>query len=169
MKERITLTELKELLDYNPQSGWFFWKKTKGGAHAGHPVGEIFQGPKSKTAYIRLMIKGVRYWAHDLVWFWFNGTWPIQKLDHKDGNGLHNFIDNLREANAFQNKANSPIYSNNTSGYPGVNYEGNKWRAVIKFKGEKTHIGVFDTFEDAVNARKVFEQKLFGEFAREHY
>ena len=42
------------------------------------------------------------------------------QTDHKDGNGLNNTRDNLREATISQNGSNRRIGCNNTSGYKGV-------------------------------------------------
>ena len=44
------------------------------------------------------------------------------------------------------------------TGVPGVRKQNNKWIAMI------TKNRLFDNFNDAVNARKTAEEKLFGEF-----
>lgn len=47
------------------------------------------------------------------------------------------------------------INSNNTSGFRGVSYDNarNKWRAYIRLQYKTKHLGRFNTFEQAVNAR----------------
>lgn len=54
----------------------------------------------------------------------------------------------------------------NTSGCRGVYYEktSNKWRARLRFKGKLISLGSFNSFEDAVEARKKGEELYFGEF-----
>ena len=41
------------------------------------------------------------------------------------------------------------------------------WEAVIKFRGKRTRLGYFREFEDAVKARQVAEDDVFGEFWRQ--
>lgn len=51
---------------------------------------------------------------------------------------------------------------NNTSGYKGVyRMKNGRYRAAIYFKGKNIHLGVYDTKEDAAEARKVGEETYF--------
>lgn len=54
----------------------------------------------------------------------------------------------------------------NKSGVVGVNWDKSrgKWMAGIRFKGHKYNLGRFDNIQDAIDARKEAEQKLFGDF-----
>ena len=58
------------------------------------------------------------------------------------------------------------VRSNNTSGVPGVEWmtSKQKWRSSICFKGKRRYLGSFDSFDDAVQARKRAEEELFGKF-----
>lgn len=56
--------------------------------------------------------------------------------------------------------ASAAIRSDNTSGYPGVNYHKGKWDAKICYQGIRYRIGRFADIEDAVLARKSAEQLL---------
>ena len=62
-------------------------------------------------------------------------------------------------------KINKPT-STNSGGVRGVNFnkDTGKWRARLKFKGKLMNFGSYDSFEDAVAARKQAEVKYFGEF-----
>lgn len=55
---------------------------------------------------------------------------------------------------------------NNTSGYKGVTWakDKEKWCAQIVFKGKRYHLGYYEKKEKAVEARKIAEEKLFGEY-----
>lgn len=55
---------------------------------------------------------------------------------------------------------------NNTSGYRGVYYNGKrgKWIAQIMFKRKCYNLGGYSRIEDAVKARALAEEKLFGDF-----
>lgn len=39
-----------------------------------------------------------------------------------------------------------------------------KWKAVISINGRPKHLGLSETFEDAVAARKAAEEKYYGEY-----
>ena len=55
------------------------------------------------------------------------------------------------------------LYINNTSGRKGVYKKGeNRWRASIGFHGKVYHLGTFQTYEDAVRARRGAEDIFCG-------
>jgi len=58
------------------------------------------------------------------------------------------------------------IYSSNTSGYKGVYWDRSrqKWVAQIRFKGKNYKLGRYDNIKDAAKARKIAEDKIFGDF-----
>lgn len=74
---------------------------------------------------------------------------------------------NLRIATTQQNSMNSILYKNNTSGVTGVTWHkrDNVWQARIKVGYKYVHLGYFNSFEDAVGARKEAEEKYFGEYS----
>ena len=87
-------------------------------------------------------------------------------VDHKDHNTLNNRKYNLRKCTQANNTQNKALQKNNTSGVTGVFYHSinNKWIAQITCNKEKIHLGCFDNFEDAVDARKDAEIEHFKEF-----
>lgn len=60
--------------------------------------------------------------------------------------------------------------SNNTTGVRGVylDKKTGKYRALIKFKGVRHHLGYFDDIEEAAKARRVAENEIFGAFLESH-
>jgi len=84
-----------------------------------------------------------------------------QEIDHKNGNGLDNRRSNLRKVTHQQNVRNrtGPINK-------GVSKIGNKFRARISLDGEKQHIGIFDTQQQAIRAYQQRAKKYFGKFVR---
>ena len=64
------------------------------------------------------------------------------------------------------NACNTRIRSNNTSGVTGVSKhkQTNKWRAYIEYNQKYIHLGLFNTKEEAIKARKEAELKYFGEY-----
>jgi HNH endonuclease len=86
--------------------------------------------------------------------------------DHIDGNGLDNRRSNLRLATNQENRWNSRLYSNNTSGAKGVEKRGSKFRASITLNGKKVNLGTFETIQEAHEAYKAAAKSNYGEFAR---
>jgi len=93
-------------------------------------------------------------------------------VDHIGGIKHDNRKSNLRAPNGkysfdTYNHMNRRIGSNNTSGHTGVCWrkERNKWTARIVLNYKTIHLGVFDSYEDAVKAREEAEEKYFGEFS----
>ena len=94
---------------------------------------------------------------------------PGEKIDHQDGNGLHNWRANLRRATNAQNVRNARIYSRKTtSKYKGVYFRKdlNKFQSQIMMLGKKINLGVFQSEEEAARTYDTHARKLFGKFAR---
>jgi len=88
--------------------------------------------------------------------------------DHINGDGLDNRKSNLRIADRFQNTQNALIRKDSVSGFKGVNFSkrSNKWRAYIQYKKKNSHIGFFETKEEAAYVYDQFAMQLHGEFAK---
>ena len=104
------------------------------------------------------------------------GVPPGSIVDHKNGNSLDNRMDNLREADASQNRQNSekrnPCAS---SKYKGVWLCSYRWRAAIRVEGRSISLGTFKkrivngVDEGEIDAAAAYDQaasKYFGCFAR---
>lgn len=63
----------------------------------------------------------------------------------------------------------SRLQKNNTSGCTGVQARGDKWIAVLTFKKEVHYLGIFETQQEAIEARKEAEKRFFGEFLEQYY
>lgn len=91
-------------------------------------------------------------------------------IDYINGIRTDNRICNLREATSQENVRNkSRLSSKNTSGFTGVHYNKSrkKWLATIKRFGVVTHLGAFDTIEEAVEVREAAAREMFGEFYKD--
>jgi hypothetical protein len=161
--EVISQERLKEILSYDPETGLFTWIKVRSRTVKNGSIA----GCIGHDGYIDIKIDGKTYRAHRLAWFYMHGTWPDDKLDHKNGIRNDNRFENLREASHWQNSCNQKMRRNNTSGVKGVHWVKleNVWRAKITVKG-KTHIvGNFENFDDAKQAIFEAREKMHGEFA----
>jgi hypothetical protein len=85
-------------------------------------------------------------------------------IDHINGNGMDNRLQNLRSVTNSQNMLNptNATPTNNTSGRRGVYYDKSKskWIAAIAIRGKVKYLGQFYQYDAAVAAREDFDQKL---------
>ena len=154
---------LKEVLQYQEDTGEFTWLKTTSNrAIAGSKAGSVSHG------YISIRVDKKRYFAHRLAWLYVYGKFPSKNIDHIDCNSQNNAISNLREASQSENLANIRISVKNTSGYKGVHFHKgtNKWRAVVSVDNKPKHLGLFSTATEASNAYNFWCLENRGEFAR---
>tara|TARA_B100000131_G_scaffold153436_1_gene148775 strand:- start:76 stop:621 length:546 start_codon:yes stop_codon:yes gene_type:complete len=174
-KPLLPLEELKEFLDYNPDTGILTWKKKpckniKIGREAGSAP------PNSPSSggwrYRQFSFKGRRLYTHRVAYYMYHGVDPLEKqIDHINGNKLDNRIKNLRLATNQENQWNrSSLQRNNTSGKTGVTWYARhkKWVAQIEVsdnqKRKGYNLGYYTKKEDAIQARIEAEKKYFGDF-----
>ena len=162
INNEVTADRLRELLDYDPATGVFRWRKRRG-VKAGSVA-----GCESNGHWV-IRVDGVLYQAHRLAWLYHYGKWPNGLLDHRDLDGLNNRILNLRAATQSQNCANVKTRKHNMSGLKGVErvcgYT-DRWQARITLSGKRRYLGCFNSPEAAHQAYLKAAKELFGEFAR---
>lgn len=131
------VSKLRWYADWNPNTKSYYAKRKDGSCHYGMP------------RFIFGLKKGDK-----------------RVVDHINHDTLDNRRCNLRVCSYSENKVNTKIKSNNTSGYVGVGlYKPNgKWVARVSIGNKREHIGYFDTIEQAVSAREKRAEELFGEF-----
>lgn len=88
------------------------------------------------------------------------------EVDHINGDVLDNRKSNLRLANRSQNTRNVSVHKDNKLGKKGIHKVGSKYRALIYVNKSSLHLGYFSNIESATNARRIAEEKYFGEYAR---
>ena len=162
MKQHITYDRLRELLDYDPDTGVFRWTQAASLENGGNrrPWGNE-AGTIDVHGYRMITLDRKRMKAHRLAWLYVTGEWPSRNLDHIDRNRLDNTFGNLRLASHFQNVGNAPKYRTNTSGYKGVCHFRGRWRASCGGK----YLGDFPTKEEAAHSYDAAAIEHFGEFS----
>lgn len=147
----------KDLLVYDPETGFLFWKQWKKGRRK-----SLLAGAEDKsTGYIRIRLDGKDYGAHRVIWELVTGKPPMQDIDHVNGVRKDNRWANLREASRSENIRNKEVKK--TPGVYPYGKEG-KWMARIHLKRKVVHLGVFNSESQAVAARLLAEEKHYQEF-----
>ena len=93
--------------------------------------------------------------AHRVVYLFENGKWPVGHLDHINHIKTDNRIENIRDASPQENARNMSMSKANRSGSTGVFWSNNakKWTAQIGKNGKAVHLGYFESFNAAKDAR----------------
>lgn len=162
----ITHARLLELFRYNKHLGVFVRRITVSSRARKGQIAGCKMRIGDGREYVVISVDSRQYSEHRLAWFYTYGVWPGDELDHKDGNGLNNSIDNLREADSVQNQGNTRARRNNKLGIKGVRLIGSAYRAEIKPNGKTIHLGNFKTPEEANEAYMKAAKVYYGEFAR---
>lgn len=123
-------------------------------------------GYERPDGYIGITIGTTRVLAHRLAWFFVFDEWPNQHIDHINGRRHDNRISNLRLATHAQNNANREPQINNVLGVKGVKRHRDKFVARISAGGVTHYLGIFETLEEAINARRQAEVEYHGAYAR---
>lgn len=158
------LASVRQLFRYEPTTGNFLrLVDVRGGQKAGTVAGSL-----GGEGYVYIGVRGKKYRAHRLAFLVTHGRWPVADLDHVNGNRADNRLVNLREADRSQNLWNMRIRADNRSGIKGVCFDSQarKWRADIKVRGKRVHLGLFSSKEDAGASYAKASQEFFGAFAK---
>lgn len=152
----MTQSELKELITYDPETGFIKWKSYRRKSMAKHGESD---GHQHSSGYITIMVKGKSYLAHRLVWFYVTGNMPENQIDHINGVRNDNRFSNLREVTHQQNSFNREgkgIALDKKTG---------KFMAGITVNGKRIYIGYYKTEAEAkkayIEAKKKYHGKEF--------
>jgi hypothetical protein len=156
----LTVERLREVLDYDQETGVFVWRiavsRNKAGATAG------YTGP---NGYVYIGIGGHQYLAHRLAWLFVYSEWPCKDIDHANRQKSDNRILNLRDVSVAGNAHNRGLHPANKSGVKGVHFNTthNQWCAQIKLNGKSIHLACSKHKSVVIAARKAAELKYFPE------
>lgn len=154
----ITALELRERLQYDPNTGRWLWLKCARASWQGRPAGSL-----DAKGYWVIKIDGKSYKASRLAYLYMTDDWPTEEMDHIDGTSWNDAWINLRPASRTENIQNRRQRDDNTSGVVGVfwNEANQRWIAQI----DKTYLGSFTSLEEARAVRDSAAKKLHGDFA----
>lgn len=149
---------IKELFEYNTDTGDLIWKVSRGTRKKGSIAGSI-----NSEGYLCIGVDGEVYHAHRIIWIYVYGEPPEKpNIDHINREKTDNRISNLRAATCYENVVNRGLQKNNKSGCSGVRWieKDKRWRVTIRGKA----YGQFKTFEEAREVRKNTAENILGEF-----
>ena len=153
----MTQEELRDALDYSPDTGVFIWKKRVAQRTR---IGDI-AGSRHHNGYITFFFKGKQRQAHRMAWLYVHGYLPDGPMDHINGVRDDNRIANLRPTTAFGNAQNRrKPQKGNLSGFMGVARNGKNWQAYIVVNKKHIYLGTYKTPEEA-NAKYVEAKRLY--------
>lgn len=172
--------DLSDLLDYDPDTGLFAWKKrdscfAKGWAtsaeqetrrwnsrHAGKRAFTCI----SPKGYMVGALLGIGVRASNVAWAISHGEWPDCYVDHINTVRSDDRLLNLRLGTPGQNARNRQAHNGSVSGLKGVSPWGRKWKASIVNNGVPIYLGLHPTKEDAARAYDDAALREHGAFAR---
>ena len=146
----VTAERLRELLDYDAETGLFRWRVHRArGAKPG-----MVAGKPHRKGYTQIKVDGRLYYAHRLAWLHTFGRWPALEIDHINGSKADNRLANLREVTRAQNSWNlqRAPRSNRTTGVLGVCVVPSRTKrfvAQIAQHGKLRNLGRFTTVDAA--------------------
>lgn len=143
---------------YEPSTGQLLNLREKNGGGGKkslmQPLGSI-DGKGYASVSIRSNGKYRSARAHRFAWLLWTGKCPgAMQIDHIDHNRSNNRFGNLRLVTHLQNKKNESLRKDSSSGATGVSKCKNKWIAYYYDGGKRVDLGVFDSKEAAIKARK---------------
>ena len=124
-------------------------------------------GSPTQKGYLVLTVLGQNFYVHRICWFLKIGEWPINSIDHINGQKTDNSWSNLREATHSQNGCNR-LNSSNTSGCKNVYWSNtrNRWVVDITLNRVRVFQKVMVDYDEAVALAKAKMDEIHGEFAR---
>lgn len=163
-RTELTNEYLRTLVSYNPGTGIFTRLVAVGNNTR---IGDI-AGWVTCNGYVALHVRNIRFLAHRLAFFYMNGEFPAEEVDHINGVRSDNRWLNLRLATPSENMRNRSVMRNNKLGIKGVSYHkaSGKFMAQARVKGKVFYLGVHESPDAASAAYVAFIKANHGQFAR---
>ena len=157
----LTAERLRELLHYDAGTGIFTWLPRSPDGFKGPRASAIWHsrycgrqagGVHATLGYVEIM----RCLAHRLAFLYITGSWPVNQVDHIDGDKANNRWENLRDVTQQVNGQNLRVAHARKKTPLGVSYlqrlKGKPYAASISMDGLKQHLGYYATPSDAHSA-----------------
>lgn len=151
----ITAAEAHRLFKYDPQTGIIVSRVTRGNAKAGSRISYV-----NGHGYLEVVIGYKKVRAHRLAWLLMTGSWPVDQVDHINGDRADNRWANLRRASHSENVRNKKVAGYRTR--PGRN----SYQVRLKVAGKEVLCCSFKSEEEAQELADFAREIVFEEFRR---
>lgn len=165
---------LKDVLDYNPETGILVWCKRnpRDGLDPGYidrwnaRYAGLTAGYINEQGYHCVTVQRIKCRACRLIFVYMTGKQPDGEVDHINGNPSDDRWINLHDTTGLGNKKNLKTSKRNKSGRKGVFNLSNGMFMTHIYANGHANTKRFATFAEAVAQREAWEQQFFGEFTR---
>lgn len=150
-KALLTVEQLKHTFHYDPPTGLFRWRFS--------PRNDIkpwsLAGSTRADRYRSLHVRGIGFFEHRAAWAYMTGAWPVEDIDHLNGDRGDNRWLNLRMVSTQVNCQNRRAATvANRSGLLGAHFNAQmgKYVSAVRIDGKQKYLGTFATAEEAHQA-----------------
>lgn len=162
---KLDIQSLRKLFHYDHETGELYWKERTIDQCSSEHAMKSFNNKKAGTLvggkrcnghgniYLHVKVNALTHLVHRLCWAIYYNEQP-KYIDHVNGDGTDNRISNLRSTTLKENNRNMRLFKTNTSGFCGVGQTGGRWEAHISLDNTPVNLGIYDTKEEAIAARK---------------
>lgn len=142
---QLTAERLKAVVHYDELTG-VFTRLSVSRASVKSLLGKQ-AGAVSAQGYVAINVDGVKCRAHRLAWLYMTGNWPVDMVDHINGQKNDNRWVNLRAADMAVNQQNQHrAHADSKTGVLGVFETRNgKFKSQISANGVATYLGTLET------------------------
>ncbi|ELA08277.1 hypothetical protein MOMA_06936 [Moraxella macacae 0408225] len=153
----ITIADIKDCLDYNPDTGHLTWIKKI----ARQITPNTRAGYRAKDGYRHVKLGGKKYAEHRLIWYYVHGEFPKGQIDHINQVRDDNRIENLRDVSASENARNRHQRDSRLQ-ERGIWYckRRKRYIAEITVQGKKVYQKTFIDIDEAIKQRQAKEIEL---------
>lgn len=165
MRNKIDIETIRNLVDYDQETGIFISKVSRGNVKAGKEIGR-----DNGFGYLRFEVLGIQLFCHRVAFCLVHGYEP-PVVDHINRIRSDNRICNLRAADVCLNNRNADKKHYGKSGFKGASFhkERGKWRANIRNGGKLIYLGYFESVIEAAFAYDVASLELHGEYGKRNF
>lgn len=166
-----SLSELSEVFSCDPDKGELCWLPRSRESfnndfsyrmwnlqYSGKVAGGI-----NRSGYVEVSSGEMKILAHRAIWIFDEGPIPDGMfIDHINHIRHDNRRINLRLVTHAQNQKNQSMHCTNISGVNGVRRVSGKqkWQAYVRTDGRNIGLGLFDSLEEAAQARKNADERF---------
>lgn len=147
--------KLREIIEYDPETGLFRWKANDRWRNVYRVPGTI-----DARGYRVIKINGKTYKCGRLAWYLSSGAWPQGEIDHINRDKQDNRLSNLRDVTRSENQTNIPART--PSKKKGIYWRKDcgKWIVLVRRNYKLTYLGLFPSIEEAEKAQTAYMESV---------